>query len=48
MMLSFDEEIIRRVQQGNRSEYLDIFERYYPRIEGYARRRNELEMAQSL
>lgn len=31
-----DDEILRRVQRGERTEYLEIFDRYYARIEGYA------------
>jgi RNA polymerase sigma-70 factor (ECF subfamily) len=31
-----DDDILRRVQRGERSEFLEIFDRYYPRIEGYA------------
>lgn len=33
-----DEEIISRVQQGQPSEYLVLFDRYYSRVENYARR----------
>src|SRR3954447_18579988 len=33
-----DEEIIQRVQNGDRAAYLDLFDRYYVRIERYARR----------
>ena len=33
-----DEEIITRVQQGEREEYVVIFDRYYSRVERYARR----------
>ncbi len=33
-----DDEILRRVQQGERTEFLELFDRYYPRIEGYAQR----------
>ena len=38
-MYSSDDEIIKRVQQGERAEYMELFERYYARIENYARRR---------
>lgn len=37
-MLASDEEIIARVQQGRPSEYLVLFDRYYKRVENYARR----------
>jgi RNA polymerase sigma-70 factor, ECF subfamily len=33
-----DEEIIERVQKGRTSEYLILFDRYYARVENYARR----------
>ncbi len=33
-----DEEIIYRVQNGDRSAYLELFDRYYVRVERYARR----------
>lgn len=35
--LSQDDRIIDRVQQGDRSAYLELFDRYYPRVESYAR-----------
>ena len=34
-----DEDIIQRVQRGERDEYLVLFDRYYSRVEGYARQR---------
>lgn len=36
-MDSIDRECIERVQQGNQSEYLRIFDRYYARVESFAR-----------
>jgi RNA polymerase sigma-70 factor (ECF subfamily) len=33
-----DEDILRRVQQGERSLYFQLFDRYYARVENYARR----------
>jgi RNA polymerase sigma-70 factor, ECF subfamily len=36
--LTSDEEIIARVQRGRTSEYLILFDRYYARVENYARR----------
>jgi RNA polymerase sigma-70 factor (ECF subfamily) len=36
-MFFSDEEILRRVQGGERSEYLELFDRYYVRVERYAR-----------
>lgn len=33
----FDREIIKQVQQGEREKYLEIFDRYYARVERYAR-----------
>jgi RNA polymerase sigma-70 factor (ECF subfamily) len=33
-----DEEIVRRVQGGERDLFLILFDRYYPRVERYARR----------
>src|SRR5216684_3542301 len=33
-----DEEIIQRVQRGEREEYFVLFDRYYARVESYARR----------
>ena len=33
-----DNEILERVQHGERDAYTTLFERYYTRIEGYARR----------
>lgn len=33
-----DDQIIKRVQQGETSAYMTLFERYYPRVERYARR----------
>src|SRR5579871_2892649 len=33
-----DNEILDRVQQGERDAYAALFQRYYPRVEGYARR----------
>lgn len=33
-----DEEIIQRVQRGERDAYLTLFDRYYARVENYARR----------
>lgn len=33
-----DDEIIRRVQRGDRDQYLHLFDRYYKRLESYARR----------
>ena len=33
-----DEAIIRRVQQGEREAYMTLFDRYYGRVESYARR----------
>ena len=33
-----DNEILDRVQQGERDAYTTLFERYYARVEGYARR----------
>jgi RNA polymerase sigma-70 factor (ECF subfamily) len=38
-MVFSDDEILRRVQRGERSEYLKLFDRYYARVENYARRR---------
>lgn len=36
-MLSSDDQIIQRVQQGDRAAYLALFDRYYARVERYAR-----------
>lgn len=33
-----DEEILRRVHKGDREAYITLFDRYYARVEGYARR----------
>ncbi len=33
-----DDDILRRVQRGERSEFVELFDRYYARIEGYAQR----------
>jgi RNA polymerase sigma factor (sigma-70 family) len=33
-----DEEIIQRVQRGEREAYMVLFDRYYTRVESYARR----------
>src|SRR5690242_2056838 len=33
-----DEEVIQRVQRGDRDAYLVLFDRYYARVENYARR----------
>jgi RNA polymerase sigma-70 factor (ECF subfamily) len=33
-----DDEILQRVQGGERAAYMELFERHYNRIEGYARR----------
>ena len=32
-----DEEIIQRVQRGDRAAYVELFDRYYPQIHRYAR-----------
>lgn len=37
-MFESDEEIIARVQKGRSADYLLLFERYYARVENYARR----------
>src|SRR5438477_11220942 len=37
-MHASDEEVIQRVQQGERDAYLVLFDRYYARVERYARR----------
>ena len=37
-MVHSDDDILRRVQQGDKSSYLDLFDRHYARIENYARR----------
>ena len=37
-MTQTDEEILRRVQSGDREAYLVVFDRYYSRVESYARR----------
>jgi RNA polymerase sigma-70 factor (ECF subfamily) len=37
-MTQTDEEILRRVQGGDRDAFLVLFDRYYSRVEGYARR----------
>jgi len=37
-MTQTDEEILRRVQGGDREAFLLLFDRYYGRVEGYARR----------
>lgn len=37
-MFESDEEIIARIQKGRSTEYLLLFERYYARVENYARR----------
>ncbi len=34
-----DESVLIRVQAGDRDAYLHLFERYYARVEGYARKR---------
>ncbi len=48
-MLLSDDEILRRVQQGQRGEYLHLFDRYYSRVENYARRRlNNAEGARDI
>lgn len=36
-----DEEILRRVQTGDREAYITLFDRYYARVEGYARRQTQ-------
>jgi RNA polymerase sigma-70 factor (ECF subfamily) len=36
-VLSSDDRIIERVQQGDRAAYLKLFDLYYPRVERYAR-----------
>ena len=38
-MTQTDDEILRRVQGGDREAFLALFDRYYSRVEGYARRR---------
>ena len=37
-MTQTDEEILKRVQSGDRQAYLLLFDRYYKRVESYARR----------
>src|SRR5437588_8601583 len=37
-MTPTDEEILRRVQGGDREAFIALFDRYYSRVEGYARR----------
>src|SRR5947207_2365308 len=37
-MTQTDEEILRRVQSGDREAFLVLFDRYHGRVEGYARR----------
>jgi len=37
-MVSTDDEILQRVQGGDRAAYMELFERHYSRVEGYARR----------
>ena len=37
-MFPSDDEIIGRVQKGDRELYLQLFERYYARVQSYARR----------
>lgn len=37
-MTQTDEEILRRVQSGDREAFLVLFDRYYGRVESYARR----------
>jgi len=37
-MTQSDEEILRRVQDGDREAFLLLFDRYYGRVESYARR----------
>jgi RNA polymerase sigma-70 factor, ECF subfamily len=37
-MTQTDEEILRRVQSGDRDAFLQLFDRYYGRVESYARR----------
>src|SRR5579883_1547403 len=44
-----DEEIIRRAQRGERSAFLTLFDRHYPRVESYARRQTrDAELARDL
>ena len=37
-MTPTDEEIILQVQGGDRNKYVVLFDRYYARVESYARR----------
>lgn len=38
-MVPSDNEILARVQRGERDLYVHLFDRYYARVEGYARKR---------
>ena len=37
-MTQIDDDIIRRVQAGERSEFMELFDRYYAQVERFARR----------
>src|SRR5437879_4578788 len=46
MPLGADDFVIQRVQQGDRAAYLELFDRYYARVESYARwRTRDIESA---
>ena len=48
-MTQTDEEILRRVQGGDREAFLVLFDRYHDRVEGYARRQlHNLEAARDI